>query len=313
MRADPQLGTPSYSEGWGPAVDWADRGLVTQVGVSTAAPYGFFKDVIVVEEYSEDVLNAFQLKYYAPGVGLIRVGWRGEDPSQETLVLVEKVALSPAVLADARAQALKLEQGAYQISKDVYVHTAPIPEAQRFSDVPASHPYSTQITDLADRTVVSGFSDGTFQPESWVSRQQFAKMVVLTLGFTLTGSESSRFTDVGRGMDPTDMFYPDKYVAVCAARGIVEGKTPTTFAPYDNLTRAQLITMVARAANLPEPPVDYLPPFGNFSQDHYPWARKAAHAGLLDGLLGVEAGGYGFWLNASRGEVCAVLYNLLHR
>ena len=76
------------------------------------------------------------------------------------------------------------------------------------------------------------------------------------------------------------------------------------------MTRAQLITMVARAANLPQPPAGYTPPFGDFSPEHYPWARKAAHAGLLDGLQGMGPA-YDFWAPASRGEVAQMLHDLL--
>ena len=129
---------------------------------------------------------------------------------------------------------------------------------------------------------------------------------------TVTGAEVCPFTDVAKGLDANDPFYPDKYVAVCAAHGITTGKTPTTFNPTGNMTRAQLITMVARAADLPEPPPDYAPAFVDFSPDHYPWARKAAHAGLLEGLAGMGSG-YDFLRPATRGEVCVLLYNLLRR
>src|SRR5680860_1436098 len=69
--------------------------------------------------------------------------------------------------------------------------------------------------------------------------------------------------------------------------------------------------MVARAADLAEPPASYSPTFGNFSATHYPWARRAAYAGLLSGLQGMGPG-YDFWAPATRGEGCVVLYNLLH-
>ncbi len=125
MQADPQPGRPSYSEGWGPAVDWADRGQVTQTGVSTTVAAGAFDDVVVIKEYSDDEPGAFQLKYYAPGVGVIRVGWGGTDDTKETLELTQIVHLDAAGLVDIRAQALKLEQHAYKTSKDVYALTAP--------------------------------------------------------------------------------------------------------------------------------------------------------------------------------------------
>jgi len=160
--------------------------------------------------------------------------------------------------------------------------------------------------------IVSGFGNGTFGPNNLVTRQQFAKMVVRTLNLPVSENDKCSFTDVGSNLYLNDPFYPDHYVAVCAAHHITDGVTPTTFAPYSNLTRAQLITMVARAANLPEPPDNYSPVFGNFSAIHYPWARKAAYAGLLQGLQGMGSS-YGFWASATRGEVCVMLYNLLQR
>jgi hypothetical protein len=184
--------------------------------------------------------------------------------------------------------------------------------SQQFSDVPAYHPYAEQIADVASRGIVLGSSPGIFQPDAPVTRQQFAKMVVKTLGLPVTGSEVCPFNDVLRqiGDDP---LYPSKYVAVCVAQGITQGKSSIRFAPYENMSRAQLFTMIARATNLSEPPAYFSPPFGNFSSVHYPWARKASYAGLLDDLLGIDAGGYAFWGNATRGEVCVLLYNILHR
>ncbi len=181
--------------------------------------------------------------------------------------------------------------------------------APQFTDVPSSHPYAAQIANLASREIVAGTGSGMFKPDDPVTRQQFAKMIVLGGGYPVSEDDICKFGDVQKS--GPDSLYPDNFVAVCVARGITQGKTSTRFAPYDNMTRAQLITMVARAANLPEPPEGYAPPFGNFSSVHYPWARKAHYAGLLDGLLGIDAGGYDFWANATRGEVCVLLYNLM--
>lgn len=178
-----------------------------------------------------------------------------------------------------------------------------------FVDVPIWHPYAAQITDMAARHVVDGYGNGRFGPDDWVKRQQFAKMVVLAMGYPVSEADVCPFTDVDK---PSNNLYPDNYIAVAAARGITLGVTPRHFAPWNDITRAQLITMVARAANLSDPPASYLPPFGNFSSTHYPWARKAAFAGLLSGLQGMGPE-YNFWAPASRGEVCVLLYNLLHR
>lgn len=127
MTADPQVGKPSYSQGWGPAVDWTDRGEVIRTGVEDCVPVGCYEDVIVIEEWALDEPDARQLKFYARGVGNIRVGWSGsEQQEQETLELVEFRQLSADELEDARDAALVLEERAYDIMHDVYGHTAPM-------------------------------------------------------------------------------------------------------------------------------------------------------------------------------------------
>jgi hypothetical protein len=190
--------------------------------------------------------------------------------------------------------------------------TTTIPGSPTFTDVSSSHPYFSQINAVAGLGIVTGYGGGLFGPNNLVMRQQFAKMIVRALDLPRSESDICTFTDVVKDTDPIDPLFPDHYVAVCAAYHITDGTSPGKFSPYANLTRAQLITMVARAANLPEPPLGYSPPFGNFSNDHYPWARKAAYAGLLEGLEGMGSG-YDFWVSATRGEVCVLLYNLLQR
>ena len=180
-----------------------------------------------------------------------------------------------------------------------------------FTDIDSS-PYKQAIESIAQAGIISGFIDGTFGPEKLVIRQQFAKMIVKTLDLNVTSSEICPFVDVPEhvGSDP---FYPSKYVAVCAAYDITRGKTETTFAPYDNITRQQLITMIVRAADLPEPPEDFIPPFASnqfYPDEHYLSALKAAYAGLLDGLQGVGPA-YDFLEAASRGECAQLLHNLL--
>ena len=179
-----------------------------------------------------------------------------------------------------------------------------------FSDI-AGSPYAAAITALADDGVVTGFEDGTFKPNNAVTRQQFAKMIVLALGLTVTGTEVCPFGDVP-AQEGTDPFYPSKYVAVCASQSITQGTTPTTFSPRAFITHQQLITMVVRAAGLSDPPAGYSPPFtaGQFSlNEHYLNARKASYAGLLAGLVGVGPT-YDFLAPSTRGECAQILYNM---
>jgi len=127
MQATPQTGTPSYSQGWGPAVDWTDRGRVDQMGVETSVSAGQYKDLLVIAETSASEPDAEQLKYYAPNVGNVRVGWKGAgEKTKETLELTKVEQLNAKALAEVRAAALKLEKHAYEVSKNVYAQTPPL-------------------------------------------------------------------------------------------------------------------------------------------------------------------------------------------
>lgn len=117
MTADPQPDTPSYSQGYAPApFNWTDRARVDALGEETSIALGDYEDVLVIEEYNDEEPGAFQLKYYARGVGNIRIGWRGDDTQQEEMELVEIVELDADEMAALRAEALQLEERAYMYS-----------------------------------------------------------------------------------------------------------------------------------------------------------------------------------------------------
>jgi hypothetical protein len=118
--------------------------------------------------------------------------------------------------------------------------------ALAFSDVPITHKYADAIQDLSARGIIDGYDDGTFRPARMVNRAQFAKMICLMLAIQPDVSGSSPFTD----LDPENgQPYPNGYIRAAYAGGITAGKTPHTFGPYDNILRAQVITMTMRAVD----------------------------------------------------------------
>jgi hypothetical protein len=125
MLANPRLGTPHYSQGFAPPpVDFKDRARVYKKGQKTCVPVKCYKNVLVTEESERGVAGVFHLKYYAPGVGLVRVGWRGaKELEKETLALVKRQQLGKVALASAHREALQLDQNAYKRSKAVYGQT----------------------------------------------------------------------------------------------------------------------------------------------------------------------------------------------
>jgi hypothetical protein len=125
MMAVPEVGIPNYFQGWGPAVDWSDYSQIEQMGQETCVLVDCYTGVMVIAESSLGEVNAYQLKYYAPNVGEVQVGWKGEDATQEELELIELTQLSPEELAEVNAMALELEQHAFEVSSDVYGKTSP--------------------------------------------------------------------------------------------------------------------------------------------------------------------------------------------
>ena len=125
MYANPELGSPSYSKGWAPEIDWKDRAKVNQMGQSKCVPLDCYEDVLIVDEFTVGESGTKE-KYYAPGIGDIGMGWRGEASQEESLELVELSQVVLGAMTDIRDQALDLEKHAYEISPDVYGKTSPM-------------------------------------------------------------------------------------------------------------------------------------------------------------------------------------------
>ena len=126
MPASSAPDTPSYAQGWGPVVGWNDRGDTYAVGEQTCSEVDCYDDVLVVKEFSRTEPGAFQLKYYASGIGNVRVGWGGPNEDEhEVLVLTSIAQLDAAALDEARTNALAQEARGYDLSPGVYGRTQP--------------------------------------------------------------------------------------------------------------------------------------------------------------------------------------------
>ena len=203
-------------------------------------------------------------------------------------------------------------------SREVFVATLFLNPFPFFRDVLPRHRYYEAIQELRARGLFDGYAVGLdfeFHPDDSLLRAQFAKM--LCGAFNLQVSEEASyapFADLGPD-DLTDL-YPHEYAAAALAAGITKGTGATTFSPWADITRAQLVTMIVRAAQsrdpgrLTEPPADYVGTIGDFSPVHAPNMRMAEYNGLLAGLVGFGAG-WDPWAPATRGEVAQMLWQLI--
>jgi hypothetical protein len=127
MLANPKVGSADYAQGFAPApVEFKDRARVYKKGQKSCTPLKCYNDVLVIEEFEKGVPGVFHLKYYAPNVGLVRVGWRGaKEVEKETLALVKRQQLGTKALSKADKEALRLDKNAYKRSAEVYGKTPP--------------------------------------------------------------------------------------------------------------------------------------------------------------------------------------------
>ena len=247
-----------------------------------------------------------------PEVGVNRI--RVTDRSGTTfddVPLLQPYLISLAVEGD---RVLYSASTDYEHLTDAEVYLAT--RAPRFRDVGDSHPYKTAIDDLYRAGIIAGYTvpDGVeFRPENAVWRAQFAKMIDITMGLPAMEGATSHFVDLGPN-DPASL-YPHEYVAAAYSWGITAGLTPTTFGPYEDITRAQVITMIVRAAQqlrsgaLVVPPSEYVPLVPRFSDTHDLNLAIAEYNGLLKLLVGYGAT-WDPWAAATRAEVAQMLFNL---
>lgn len=123
MRAAPRPGTPSYRQGFAPAIEFADRATVLRTGLRDCVPLRCFRNVLLTDETNPDEPgDGHQRKFYAPGIGPIRAAPVG-GREREVLVLTRIVRLGPDQLAGVRRRALRIDRRGYMVSRGVYGRT----------------------------------------------------------------------------------------------------------------------------------------------------------------------------------------------
>ena len=130
MRAQPSPDTSAYLQGLWDPIEFKDKAQVLRIEDETCTPLDCYRSPLLIQEWNPDEPGAFQLKYYARGVGNVRVGWAGKNEEEkEVLVLTSLEQLDDAGITAVRDEALALERRAYEISKTVYGDTSPLEQS----------------------------------------------------------------------------------------------------------------------------------------------------------------------------------------
>ena len=176
---------------------------------------------------------------------------------------------------------------------------------QSFNDV-SDQGLQQELDILLGRDAISGFPDGGFHPDATVTRAEFVKMLVLSLGLPLPETPGSDgFSDVG-----ASAWYAP-YVDAAVSAGLVKGVTSQTFEPEASITRAQLAVMVVRAMNGYTPTSPLLVQFTD--QAEIPaWALQDVMAGAEAGIVqGLPDGSFDPQGLATRSQAAAMIANLV--
>jgi hypothetical protein len=105
----------------------------------------------------------------------------------------------------------------------------------------AGHWAKDSIAKLINAGIVSGYPDGSFQPDKTVTRAEFTVMLVKAL--QLEPKADSDFKD-------TAAHWARESIGTAAAHGLISGYDQNSFGPDDNITREQAAVIIARATQL---------------------------------------------------------------
>lgn len=147
-------------------------------------------------------------------------GQQGEENPQETPTTTPTPTATPAPTATPSTQ--PAQNGGYQ-------------------DVSGNLVSVTNV--LSGLGIIEGYTDGTFRPDSDVTRAEFATIMVKAMGYAGWGAElaATPFSDVDQSK------WYSGYVNVAERFGLIHGFGDGTFRPEDKITYHEAIKMVVSA------------------------------------------------------------------
>lgn len=110
-------------------------------------------------------------------------------------------------------------------------------QTSSYTDVEADDWFNNAICTLSNAGIISGYPDGSFQPNGKITRAEFA--TIASRFFDVEASGSDIFPDI-------DGHWAEQYINEAATAGIINGYEDGTFRPQKLITRAEAVTMVNR-------------------------------------------------------------------
>ena len=157
---------------------------------------------------------------------------------------------------------------------------------------------------LREKGIVSGRSEEIFDPTSTVTREEFAKMLVLAIG-CYDETATTEFADVSADA------WSYSYIASAAKNGLINGIGNGKFGIGGIISRQDMALLIARAAGFTDDDSE-----SGFADDALisDYARAAVGYVRTQGLMnGVGDNKFAPMMNVSRAQAAKVIYELIQR
>lgn len=154
-------------------------------------------------------------------------------------------------------------------------------QAAGFSDINSNNADLPYITYLSNQKIISGYPDGTFRPQSALTRAQAAVVLVKSGQLNLDPNVVNPFKDLRAD------HWARPYIVTAVKAGYLSGYPDGSFKPDQTLSRAEGIALILK---LSKQPLDAaLPVLNDINNQH--WAAKAVAVGLASGMVGLSSDG----------------------
>ncbi|MDR6881336.1 S-layer homology domain-containing protein [Bacillus sp. 3255] len=111
-------------------------------------------------------------------------------------------------------------------------------ETGKYQDVPDGYPYQSYIEELSAKKLVDGTGDGQFSPDSPLTREQFAKLVVMVFGLPAV--------DGGIPFEDCTEAWSRPYILSAYRSGIIQGTSEVSFSPKQDVSKQDAAVMLSR-------------------------------------------------------------------
>lgn len=166
----------------------------------------------------------------------------------------------------------------------------------------ATEKYSKLLNVSKHSSYMSGFKDGTFRPNEYVTNGEVAAIIARLKNFDDTKDYNFSYSDVKKTS------WLSKYVGYVTEKGIMTG-TNGMFRPNENITRGEFIVAIAKLLNLnPISEKSQYPDVWNKPNEEYIVAFEKL--GIVNGL---PNGSFGYSKNITRAEVAKIINSAFDR